>query len=62
VIAYNSAGEQAVEERQPNFVGFPFMFIVGIISLLVVVTVVSFVFVFYRARKREAKKNRNGNS
>jgi len=56
VIAYNSAGEQAVEERQPNFVGFPFMFIVGIISLVVVVTVVSFVFVFYRARKREAKK------
>ena len=64
VVAYDSAGEQAVEERQPNFVGFPLLFIVGIISFIVIVTVVSFVVVFYRASRREAKEQQQkyGNS
>jgi hypothetical protein len=64
VVAYDSAGEQAVEERQPNFVGFPLLFIVGIISFIVIVTVVSFVVVFYRARRRESKEQQQkyGNS
>ncbi len=56
VVAFDSSGEQAVEERQPNFVGFPLAFVVGIISFVVVVVIVSFVFVFYRARRSEAKE------
>ncbi len=56
VVAYNSAGEQAIEERQPNFVGFPITYVVGIITLIVVGTVGSFIFAFYRARKQEAKE------
>ncbi len=56
VVAYDSSGEQAVEERQPNFVGFPLAFVVGIISFVVVAVIVSFVFAFYRARRNEAKE------
>jgi NADH:ubiquinone oxidoreductase subunit 3 (subunit A) len=56
VLAYDSAGEYAIEERQPNFVGFPLMFIVGIISLVVVGVIAAFVFALYRARRNEAKE------
>lgn len=56
VVAYDSSGEQAVEERQPNFVGFPLAFVVGIISFVVVAVIASFVFAFYRARRNEAKE------
>lgn len=56
VVAYDSAGEYAIEERQPNFVGFPLMFIIGIISLIVVGSIGAFIFALYRARRNEAKE------
>ncbi len=56
VLAYDSSGETASAERQPNFVGFPLMFVVGIISFVVIAIVGSFIFAFYRARRREAKE------
>lgn len=58
VVAYDSLGEQTSVERQPNFVGFPLSFVVGIIVLVVVVTVISFVLAIYRARRREEKERR----
>ena len=56
VVAYDSPGEQTTAERQPNFVEFPIMFVVGIISLVVVGAVVSTVVAMIRAQKQ--KKNR----
>lgn len=56
VAACDTSGEQAIAERQPNFVGFPLTFVVGIIVLIVVVLILSFSFAIYRARKKEAKE------
>lgn len=56
VVAYNSLGETATSEKQPNFVAFPLTFVVGIIVFVVVVTVASFGFALYRARKKEIKE------
>ncbi|XHH07964.1 MAG: Ig-like domain-containing protein [Candidatus Bathyarchaeia archaeon] len=56
VVAYDSAGETATAQRQPNFVGFPLTFVVGIIVFVVVVVIASFGFALYRARKSELKR------
>ncbi len=59
VIAYNSQGETATDERQANFVGFPLTFVVIIIVVVVVTLIVSFGFVLYRARKTEKARKTN---
>lgn len=59
VIAYDAQGETATAEREPNFVGFPLTFVVGIIVLVVVGLIASFGFALYRARKSEKMRKHN---
>lgn len=61
VVAYDSAGESAVVERQPNFVGFPLSFVVGIIGLIVAVFAVALAISVYKI-KSEAKTRRAQNT
>jgi hypothetical protein len=57
VVAFDSMGETATAQREANFVGFPIVFVVGIVTLIVVVLVVSLVLLLYRVRKQDQRKN-----
>jgi hypothetical protein len=57
VVAHDSAGETAVAERQPNFVGFPLNYVATIIGIIVAGFAVALVVSVYRI-KQAAKKKR----
>jgi hypothetical protein len=61
VVAYDSAGESASVEKQPNFVGFPWSLIWSIIGLCVALFAVALAISVYKIKK-EAKKRRAQNS
>jgi ABC-type transport system involved in multi-copper enzyme maturation permease subunit len=56
LVAYDASGETAIFENQKNFVGFPMTFVVGIISVVVVVFVIALIISAYRIKKEAAKK------
>jgi preprotein translocase subunit SecF len=56
VVAYDSAEESAVVERQRNFVGFPWAFIAGIIALVIASFVVALAVSAYKIKKAAKEK------
>lgn len=58
VTAYDSSGAKTTAEKQWNFVEFPLLFVVGVISFVVVAVVVSIVVALIRAQKQEAEEER----
>jgi hypothetical protein len=56
VVAYDSAGESAIVERQPNFVGFPWAFTTTIITLTVAGAAAALGVSVYRIKKEAKKK------
>jgi hypothetical protein len=56
VVAHDNSGGTAVVENKPNFVGFPLAFVVGIISTIVVVSVIALMIAIYRVRKQQTNR------